>query len=157
VHIKQKEFNYEKNLVGYFLIYGSAILNSPRTVHFKQILVPAKITELDWILFGLEVKGFTGEIKYDDYGLIQRPFLTSTYVQDKLYVAVLFLVDNSRYIQLEEHVIKKIFLQTLESTAELVKSRIPKLKLETDVVANFMISGKRIIAEYINGDFKFNE
>ena len=137
-----------------FTILQSLIAQEPSAL--EKYLIPAKITELDWILLRLEVEGFSGVVQYDEYNLIQRGFLTSTHVQGKPYIAFLFLVYNDRYIQLEEHMIKKIFLQTLESAAELVKSRIPELKLETDVVAKFMISGKKVIAEYTNGYFKFN-
>lgn len=122
-----------------------------------KYLVPAKITKLDWILLKFQVYS-AKKIKWDDYELIDSIDIYTAYEKDKYYIGLNFFIDNSSYIRLENHIVKKTFLNVIEGAASIIKIIIPELKFEKDILAIFAITEThKIIAKYIDGKFEFIE
>ena len=124
----------------------------------KKYLIPAEITQLDWILLNLKVDTFSNEIKWDDYGLIEDVDPFAAYHKAKNYVGLIVLVDKKQYIRLENHIIEKVFLNVVDPASKFIKILIPELETKRDILANFIAVGRsKEIARYVDGKLNFIE
>jgi hypothetical protein len=74
----------------------------------KELLVPAKISKLDWILLNIQVSAFSEKISWDNFGLVDSIELYS--IERGPKIGMTFLVNKNNYLILKNNFLRKTLL-----------------------------------------------
>jgi hypothetical protein len=107
----------------------------------KELLVPAKISKLDWILLNIQVSAFSEKISWDNFGLVDSIELYS--IERGPKIGMTFLVNKNNYLILKNNFLRKTLLDVVEGAFRIVKITLPEINLEKDIYANFITSENR--------------
>ena len=129
------------------LVFSLVSAESPSSL--TKYVRPAAITELDWRLLQAQVSSFSEHLRWDEYGLVQSVSLFA--INERGLVGMTFLVNKQRYIELPDHIVRKVFSAVVVQVSEILKNSIPEIEHGTNVYANFMCVGCGIVRTYEYG------
>lgn len=120
----------------------------------KIYLRQAKITQLEWLLFKVEVEFIDRVEKWDSYNLIKQVVLTSN---EKARIIIVLLLNDDVYNKLEEHIILKECDSVIYSVYKVIKHQISTLEL-SDLDGEITLrNSDREIAKIKNGKILFKK
>ena len=120
----------------------------------KIYLRQAKITQLEWLLFKVEVEFIDRVEKWDSYNLIKQVVLTSN---EKARIIIVLLLNDDVYNKLEEHIILKECDSVIYDVYKAIKYQISTLEL-SDLDGEITLrNSDREIAKIKNGKILFKK
>ena len=136
-------------IIGIGMMTCSALAMAEAPSSLEKYVKPAEITQLDWLLLRQQTLSFPGDLRWDEYGLIQS--ITLYALNGPRLIGMTFLVNKQRYIAVPDHVARKVFADAVVQASGILKHSIPEIDHNTNVYANFVIIGGDIIGEYKKG------
>ena len=136
------------------IMFSTMVFAENRLNKLEKYSVPANISLLEWKLLKIQVASFSDTLQWDDFGLITSIELSSTQNPEK--ILVLFTVNNSQYIKLNNDTLEKVFTNAIEGAYNIIKITIPEADLGENVSAMFLTVGSagKTVATYNNGKIK---
>lgn len=104
----------------------------------RKYLRPAEITMLDWKLMQVQVASFTTTTGFDESGLVYSVSLFARNDFPDEPIGIVFLVKKQTYLNLENHVVEKTFLDVIDRVGRIIQYTLPELKGRNGIWANFV-------------------